>query len=169
MQVEILNRSCFALPSYAKSGDSGIDLRADFSSLSVLENKIGKVMCVPMGEHGDNKGFSKIILDPDARVIVPTNIHISIPKGYEGQVRPKSGQSFKKGFTVFLGTVDSGYIGNIGVIIANNTHRIIEIEHGEKIAQLVIAPVEQNVQFENVTELDSTERGQGGFGSTGIK
>lgn len=168
MKIQLINKSPFDNPSYAKEGDSGMDLRANFAGVNNLEKTKGKVMCVPVGEWNDGEGLSKIIIDPDSRVIIPTGMYISLPKFYEAQVRPKSGQSFNKGFTVYLGTVDSNYRGEIGVIVANNTNRIIEIEHGEKVAQLVIAPVSQ-VEFENVDQLDTTERGEGGFGSTGIK
>ena len=159
MKVKIINDSMFPTPEYGTAGSSGMDLRADLSDLNELK---------VIGEF--DGGYPTLYLHPQARAIIPTNLYIQLPPGYEAQVRPRSGQAFKKGLMVLNspGTIDSDYTGNIGVIVANYTDKVIEIANGERIAQLVISKYEK-IDWEDVKVLDKTERGAGGFGSTGIK
>lgn len=133
-----------ALPSYETSGAAGADVRA---------NLLGGV---------------SITLEPGQRALIPTGLRIEIPAGYEVQVRPRSGLALKHGVTLpnTPGTIDSDYRGPLGVILMNAGQESFEVAHGERIAQLVVAPVVQ-ADFLFVDELSETERGSGGFGSTG--
>lgn len=133
---------------YAKPGDSGFDLRA------------GLVNDVP--------GYWEI--PPRKATVVPTGIKVAVPEGYELQVRTRSGSPLKSDFWVANspGTVDSGYRGEVGVIVFNYSKEPVTIHAGDRIAQGVIAPVIQ-VEFEEVNELDETERGSGAYNSTGVK
>ncbi|MEX0329575.1 MAG: dUTP diphosphatase [Ruegeria sp.] len=132
------------LPSYETAGAAGADVRAN----------------LPDG--------APIILQPGQRSLIPTGLRIEIPPGYEVQVRPRSGLALKHGITLpnTPGTIDSDYRGPLGVIVLNAGHEAFEIAHGERIAQLVVAPVVQ-AAFETVEMLGETQRGAGGFGSTG--
>ncbi|NPB07920.1 MAG: dUTP diphosphatase [Aquificae bacterium] len=132
------------LPSYATPHSSGMDLRA------AVENPVR--------------------VKPLQRVIIPTGIALEIPEGYEGQVRPRSGLALKKGLTVLNapGTIDADYRGEVKVILVNLGEEEVVIERGERIAQLVITPVVR-AELIPVEELSSTERGEGGFGSTGLR
>lgn len=133
-----------ALPSYETSGAAGADVRAN----------------LPDGV--------PIALDPGQRALVPTGLRIEIPQGYEVQVRPRSGLALKHGITLpnTPGTIDSDYRGPLGVIVMNAGQDRFEIAHGDRIAQLVVAPVVQ-AKFELTEALRDTDRGVGGFGSTG--
>jgi len=144
MKVKIINHSSNELPSYETSGSAGMDLRANLSS--------------------------PIQLEPLERMLIPTGLSIELPVGYEAQIRPRSGLSYKRGLTCVNtpGTIDSDYRGEIKVIMVNLSREIQEIKHGERIAQMVIAKYE-TVQWNEALELSSTERGAGGFGSTGTK
>lgn len=135
-----------ALPSYETSGAAGADLRANF----------------PPEDRGG------ITLAPGARALVPTGLSLEIPDGYEAQIRPRSGLALKHGITLpnSPGTIDSDYRGPVGVIMMNAGTEPFHIAHGERIAQMVIAPV-LRASFDLVDRLDDTARGQGGFGSTG--
>jgi dUTP pyrophosphatase len=135
-----------ALPSYETSGAAGADLRANFP---------------PQDRAG-------ITLAPGARTLVPTGLSLEIPDGYEAQIRPRSGLALKHGITLpnSPGTIDSDYRGPLGVIVMNAGADPFHIAHGERIAQMVIAPVVR-AAFDLVDRLDDTDRGQGGFGSTG--
>jgi len=128
------------IPSYAHDGDAGVDL---YSTEDYL-------------------------LKPGDRILVSTGITIAIPKGYEAQTRPKSGLALNKGLSIANtpGTIDSGYRGEVGIIAINLGKEDIKIEKGKKVAQMVFNKVEE-AKFEEVEELDSTKRGDGGFGSTG--
>ncbi len=132
------------LPSYETSGAAGADVRAN----------------LPEGE--------SIFLEPGQRALVPTGLRIEIPAGYEVQVRPRSGLALKHGITLpnTPGTIDSDYRGPLGVIVMNAGQDRFEVTHGERIAQLIVAPVVQ-ATFELTETLGETERGAGGFGSTG--
>ncbi len=132
------------LPSYETSGAAGADVRAN----------------LPDGE--------SIFLDPGERALVPTGLRIEIPAGYEAQVRPRSGLALKHGITLpnTPGTIDSDYRGPLGVIVMNAGQDRFEVTHGERIAQLIVAPVVQ-ATFELTETLGETARGAGGFGSTG--
>ena len=144
MKVNIVNKSKHKLPHYATSQSAGMDLRASLEE--------------------------SILLKPLQRVLVKTGLFMELPIGYEAQVRPRSGVAFKKGITVLNspGTIDADYRGEIGVILVNLSDEEFVIEDGERVAQMVIAKHEQ-VDWEEVVELVETERGIGGFGSTGVK
>ncbi|MBP2833320.1 dUTP diphosphatase [Aquimarina sp. U1-2] len=144
MQIKIINRSPHDLPNYETIASAGMDLRAN-----VIE---------------------PITLQPLERTIVKTGIFIELPVGYEAQVRPRSGLAAKKGVTVLNapGTIDADYRGEIGVILVNLSNHDFTIENGERVAQLVIAKHER-AEWIEVTELSETSRGEGGFGSTGVK
>ena len=144
IKVPIINNSHYDLPSYSTKQSSGLDLRAN-----ILE---------------------KIILAPFERKLIPTGLSISIPEGYEAQVRPRSGLSIKNGITVLNspGTIDSDYRGDIGVLLINHGKEAFAIEDGMRIAQLVVAKYTQ-FNWNEVEYLTVTERGSGGFGSTGKK
>lgn len=143
MTIRIINRSHHALPEYATSQSAGMDLRANLDE--------------------------PIVLKPMERRLVPTGLFISLPAGFEAQVRPRSGLAIKKGITVLNspGTIDADYRGEIGVILINLSQDDFVINDGERIAQMVIARHEQT-QWEQVETLDETERGAGGFGHSGI-
>lgn len=142
MKIKIVNRSHHALPQYATALSAGLDLRANL-------------------EEG-------ITLQPMERRLVPTGLSIALPEGYEAQVRPRSGLALKHGITLLNtpGTIDADYRGEIGVIMVNLSDSPFNIADGDRIAQLVIARYEQ-AEWEAVEALDSTERGDGGFGHTG--
>lgn len=144
MKVAIINKSKHALPKYETSLSAGVDLRANIES--------------------------PIVLKPLERSLVKTGLFIALPEGYEAQVRPRSGLAFKNGITVLNspGTIDADYRGEIGVILVNLSNADFTVNDGERIAQLVVAKHEQ-ANFVEVTELDETSRGAGGFGSTGVK
>lgn len=143
MQVQIINKSKHALPSYETIASAGMDLRANIDE--------------------------PITLKPLERAIVPTGLFIALPIGTEAQVRPRSGLAAKKGITVLNapGTVDADYRGEVGVILVNLSNDDFVINDGERIAQMVIAKYEQAV-WEEVEVLSETDRGAGGFGSTGV-
>ena len=142
MKVKIVNRSPFATPSYATEQSAGVDLKANISEAVVLGSL--------------------------ERKLIPTGLYIALPKGYEAQVRPRSGLALKHGITVLNtpGTIDADYRGEICVILVNLSGEAFRIEPGERIAQMVVARHEF-VEWEEVEALDSTSRGEGGFGSTG--
>ncbi|MEN8786389.1 MAG: dUTP diphosphatase [Flavobacteriales bacterium] len=144
MKIEIINNSNHELPQYATSQSAGLDLRANLTE--------------------------SITLKPLERRLIPTGLHIALPEGYEAQVRPRSGLAYKKGVTVLNapGTIDADYRGDIGVILINMSNEDFVVENGERVAQLVIAKYDQ-AKWIQVTELSETNRGEGGFGSTGVK
>lgn len=144
MKVKVINRSKHDLPKYETGASAGLDLRANIL-----------------------KPYS---LQPLERTLVQTGIFLEISVGYEAQVRPRSGLALKKGITVLNtpGTIDADYRGEVGVILVNLSNQPFVINDGERIAQLVFSKVEQ-AEFLEVKELSSTERGDGAFGSTGVK
>jgi dUTP pyrophosphatase len=144
MKVKVVNKSKHSLPHYSTTASAGMDLRANIDE--------------------------SISLKPLERTIVKTGIFMELPVGFEAQVRPRSGLAFKKGITVLNspGTVDADYRGEVGVILVNLSAEEFVIEDGERIAQMVIAKHEQ-ADWVEVETLDETERGAGGFGSTGVK
>lgn len=144
MTIKIINTSGHALPHYETPSSAGMDLRAN------------------IGE--------PIILKPLERSIIKTGLFIELPIGFEAQVRPRSGLAAKKGITVLNtpGTIDADYRGEIGVILVNLSNEAFIVEDGERVAQLVIAKHER-AEWNEVTELSQTNRGAGGFGSTGTK
>ena len=141
MKVQIVNKSSNPLPAYQTKGAVGFDLSSD------EEKK----------------------LYPNETKLVFTGLYIAIPEGYEGQIRPRSGWALTQGLTVLNtpGTIDSDYRGEIKIILHNAGFNEINIAPGDRIAQLIISPI-QRVELEEVEELDSTERGEDGFGSTGL-
>ena len=142
IQIKIINQSNNALPEYATLGSSGMDIRA------FLEE--------PM------------VLEPSARALVPTGLFVEIPLGYEIQIRPRSGLAIKQGITCLNtpGTIDADYRGEIKVILINLSSEQQILQPGDRIAQMVLQKVEQ-IQWVPTTELASSDRGAGGFGSTG--
>ena len=150
MKVQIVNKSSNSLPTYSTEYSAGMDLRANLKD-----------------EEGNDKVISIV---PGERVLIPTGLYLSIPYGYEGQIRPRSGLAIKYGITVLNtpGTIDADYRGEIGVCLINHGNDTFDVHHGDRIAQIVFAKVDQ-VQFIEVDKLDNTERGIGGFGHTGVK
>jgi len=144
MNIKIINTSEHALPHYETGASAGMDLRA-----SIQE---------------------PVVLQPLQRTIIKTGLFMELPVGFEAQVRPRSGLAAKKGITVLNapGTIDADYRGEVGVILINLSDEAFTIENGERIAQMVIAKHER-AEWEQVQELSDTARGQGGFGSTGVK
>ena len=142
IEVRIVRRTANPLPTYETADSAGMDLRA----------------------HLDQA----IVLEPGERTLIPSGLHLEIPPGYEGQVRPRSGLALKQGLTLVNapGTIDADYRGDIGVILINLSKEDQRIEPGERIAQLIFAPVTRAVLVE-VDELGNSARGAGGFGSTG--
>lgn len=144
IQIKVVNRGHQQLPAYATPQSAGMDLRANIDA--------------------------PIVLHPMERRLIPTGLHIALPEGYEAQVRPRSGLALKHGLTVLNspGTIDADYRGEIGVLLINLSQEDFVINDGERIAQMVIARHEQ-ADFVVVEELDQTERGEGGYGHTGVK
>jgi len=144
MKIEVVNRGHQPLPAYATAQSAGMDLRANISE--------------------------PIVLKPLERRLIPTGLHIALPQGYEAQVRPRSGLALKHGITVLNtpGTIDADYRGEIGVVLINLSNEPFTVNDGERIAQMVIAKHE-TATFVEVETLDETERGQGGYGHTGVK
>ena len=144
VKIQVVNRGHQQLPAYATPQSAGMDLRANLSE--------------------------PITLRPLERRLIPTGLHIALPEGYEAQVRPRSGLALKHGLTVLNtpGTIDADYRGEIGVVLINLSQETFVVEDGERIAQMVIARHEQGA-FIPVEVLDETERGEGGYGHTGVK
>ena len=144
IKIKVINHGHQPLPEYATEQSAGMDLRANIDS--------------------------PITLRPLDRRLIPTGLHIALPAGYEAQVRPRSGLALKKGITVLNspGTIDADYRGEIMVLLINLSNDDFVVNDGERVAQMVIAAHEQG-QFETVIELDTTERGEGGYGHTGVK
>ncbi|MEP2057188.1 MAG: dUTP diphosphatase [Maribacter litoralis] len=144
MNIKIINKSSHKLPHYETSASAGMDLRANLTE--------------------------SITLQPLGRAIIPTGLYMELPVGIEAQVRPRSGLAAKKGVTVLNapGTIDADYRGEVGVILVNLSNEPFTIENGERIAQMVIAKHER-AEWNVVESLSETTRGEGGFGSTGVK
>lgn len=144
IKIKVVNRGHQQLPAYATPQSAGMDLRANLDA--------------------------PITLHPMERRLIPTGLHIALPEGYEAQVRPRSGLALKHGLTVLNtpGTIDADYRGEIGVVLINLSQEDFVINDGERIAQMIIARHEQG-DFVVVEELDETERGEGGYGHTGVK
>ena len=144
MKINIINQSKHPLPAYETIASAGMDLRANLSEGLLLKS----------GE----------------RLLVPTGLFIALPEGYEAQIRPRSGLAFKHGITVLNspGTIDADYRGEVKVLLINHGAEDFEIKDGERIAQMVIA-THARIEWNSVNELEETERGAGGFGSTGKK
>lgn len=144
MKIKVVNKGHQPLPQYATPQSAGMDLRANLEE--------------------------PITLKPLERRLIPTGLHIALPAGYEAQVRPRSGLALKKGITVLNspGTIDADYRGEIGVLLINLSQYDFVVNDGERVAQMIIARHEQG-EFVEVEVLDETERGEGGYGHTGVK
>lgn len=144
VKIKVVNTGCQPLPAYATSQSAGMDLRANIES--------------------------PITLHPMERTLVPTGIRIELPEGYEAQVRPRSGLALKHGVTVLNtpGTIDSDYRGELKVLLVNLSNDDFVVNAGERVAQMVIAR-HDTATWEEVEVLDETERGEGGYGHTGVK
>ena len=144
VKIKIVNKGQQPLPTYATAQRAGMDLRANIDA--------------------------PITLRPMERQLIPTGLYIALPEGFEAQVRPRSGLALKHGITVLNtpGTIDADYRGELKVLLVNFSNTDFVINAGERVAQMVIARYEK-VDFEQVIELDDTERGAGGYGHTGVK
>ena len=144
MKIEVVNQGHQPLPTYATEQSAGMDLRANLSE--------------------------PVVLRPMERRLIPTGLHIALPEGYEAQVRPRSGLALKRGITVLNapGTIDADYRGEVGVVLINLGQEDFTVNDGERIAQMVISSYEK-ADFIEVASLDETERGEGGYGHTGVK
>jgi len=144
LQVKVLNKGHQPLPQYATAQSAGMDLRANLDA--------------------------PVVLHPMERKLIPTGLHIALPEGYEAQVRPRSGLALKHGITVLNtpGTIDADYRGELMVLLINFSDTDFVVNDGERIAQMVIARYAQ-CEFFQVEQLDETERGEGGYGHTGVK
>jgi dUTP pyrophosphatase len=142
MLINIVNKSHHQLPAYSTELSAGMDLRAFLSE--------------------------PVVLSAGERTLIPTGLYISVPKGYEAQIRPRSGLALKSGITILNapGTIDADYRGEIGIIIINLSKEDFVVKDGDRIAQMVIARHE-TIQWSLCQELDHTQRGEGGFGHTG--
>lgn len=165
VKVFIVNKSNNTLPAYADNGfNSGCDIKANLCDLQekfmfnseIVKNSEDNITCVR--------------INPGGRALIPSGLHVAIPEGYEIQVRPRSGLALKNGIscTNTPGTIDSSYRGDIGVILENRGFEPFEVYQGDKIAQLVLQKV-PIIKWVPVESLDETERGDGGFGHTGIQ
>ena len=145
MKLKVINKSGFDLPKYETENSAGMDLKACFSD-----------------------GTNGTLIERGERMLIKTGIFLEVPKGYEVQIRPRSGLAFKFGVTVLNspGTIDADYRGEIGVILINHGEVPFVVIHGDRIAQMVLAKCEQ-AEWDEVDNLSETERGEGGFGSTG--
>lgn len=141
VKVKVINKSVHRLPEYKTLMSAGMDLKANITDVWKL--------------------------NPGERVMVPTGLHIALPEGYEAQVRPRSGLSLKNGIVAILGTIDADYRGEVGVILVNLSDQPFCINPGDRVAQMVVSEVTR-VKWDEARELEETERGSGGFGSTGI-
>lgn len=143
IKIKVVNKGSQELPKYETKNSVGMDLRANITE--------------------------GVVIRPLDRALIPTGLHIALPEGYEAQIRPRSGLALKKGITCLNtpGTIDSDYRGDVGVILANISQEDFVVNPGDRIAQMVINKVER-AEFELVESLDETERGEGGFGHTGV-
>lgn len=162
MKVQVVNLSNNELPKYSIEGSAGMDLRADFSRVS-KENRL--II------HGDADYTEQIevTLYPGSRMLIPTGLKIALPEGYEARIQPRSGLALKNGISIVNtpGCVDANYRGEIGIILINHGLEPFTIKHGDRIAQMIVSKTEY-IEFEQVEELNDTNRGSGGFGSTSI-
>lgn len=144
VKIKVVNKGTQQIPAYATPQSAGMDLRANIEKPILLKS-----------------------LD---RKLIPTGLHIALPEGYEAQIRPRSGLAIKHGITCLNtpGTIDSDYRGDVGVILINLSKEDFVVQPGERIAQMIIGKFDQ-AEWELVEELDETERGEGGFGHTGVK
>lgn len=165
IKIQIINKSKNTLPTYSTKYSAGMDVRTDFSNITPEKpiKAFGNCQFV----FKTDKNNSYLILDPGCRALIPTGLYVAIPEGYEIQVRPRSGLALKEGASLCnaIGTIDSDYRNEVGVILINHGLKPIVIEDGERIAQLVLNKVPQ-IEWVEVDSLDETDR-KGGFGHTG--
>lgn len=162
------------LPAYETEFSAGMDVRADFGHIVekfLFNTEIIRVDSTYEDEDGlehNIKVIDSLVINPGGRALIPTDLRVAIPEGYEIQVRPRSGLALKNGITVLNtpGTIDSDYRGEIGVIVINHGTEPFTIHAGDRIAQLVLNKVER-IEWRHVDELPETARSEGGFGSTG--
>lgn len=192
MKVQVINKSQWELPKYETLFSAGMDVRGDFSRIKLVDGKPEKfffdadVVGIGLMEDPNSKGVvdkegnytgeklptiqvaKTIEIKPGGRCLIPTGLFIALPKGYEAQIRPRSGLALKHGLTVLNspGTIDADYRGEVGIVLVNTSNHPVRIKDGERIAQMIIAKHE-TIEWEAVEELPSTERGEGGFGHTG--
>lgn len=150
--VKIINKSGFPLPKYETNGSAGFDIRAVLTTTEMLTSPNGA-----------------ITLEPDSWFNFSTGLYVEIPEGYELQIRGRSGLAFKHGISIVhgVGTADSDYRGEIKICLINHSNEPFVVKNGDRIGQGIIAPIRQ-AEFEEVEELSDSDRGQGGFGSTGV-
>ena len=162
MKVQVINKSGNELPKYETPQSAGMDLRADLWSINEKFLFDARVV------RREDGTIDHITIEPGGRALIPTELYTAIPKGYEVQIRPRSGLALKYGITVLNtpGTIDADYRNGWGVILMNHGTGPFKVYQGDRIAQAVLAKVEQ-IEWQEVSELDSTDRGLGGFGSTG--
>ena len=167
-RVEVSDTNPFALPAYETDHASGMDVR--FNPDGMTSDELKSKLTDGFATVDKNGNIERVILHPGCRALLPTGIRVAIPIGYEIQVRPRSGLALKRGLTVLNtpGTIDADYRGEIGVIVFNSNRESVTIESYERIAQLVLTPVVR-CKWELVDELPVTNRGDGGFNSTGTK
>ena len=163
MEVKVINKSANELPKYETPQSAGLDLRADLWSINEKFLFDARVV------RREDNTIDHIIIEPGGRALIPTELYTAIPMGYEVQVRPRSGLALKHGITVLNtpGTIDADYRNGWGVILMNQGSEPFIVKQGDRIAQAVLAKVEQ-IEWKEVETLDETERGLGGFGSSGI-
>ena len=158
--VNVVNKSGNALPEYAHKGDAGVDLRADLTNIT------------DVSKYFDGCAYDEIrncvLMFPGGRCLIPTNLFVEIPEGYELQIRPRSGLMLKQGILAHLGTIDCGYRNSVGVILFNTSMNTFEIEQGDRIAQAVLNKIE-TIKWNEVESLNDSNRSTNGFGSSGIK
>ena len=162
MKVQVINKSGNELPKYETPQSAGMDLRADLWSINEKFLFDARVV------RREDGTIDHITIEAGGRALIPTELYTAIPKSYEVQVRPRSGLALKHGVTVLNtpGTIDADYRNGWGVILMNHGAEPFEVYQGDRIAQAVLAKVEQ-IEWQEVSELDSTDRGLGGFGHTG--
>jgi dUTP pyrophosphatase len=170
-KVKVYNKSENDLPRYATKLSAGFDIRADLSRICKVEDLIGNSEYFTLTI---SEGESKVVtvFPSGGRVLIPTGLHVSLPDGFELQIRPRSGLALKNGVTILNspGTIDQDFLGEIGLIIINtDSKKSFEIQHGDRLAQGILKKVNQ-IEWEQVysiEELGNTTRGEGGFGHTG--
>jgi len=161
IDINVVNKSSNELPKYAHEGDAGFDFRAN-----VIEIDSNEFLFNATLDYFDDT----VTINPGGRALIPTGLYMAIPEGYELQVRPRSGLALKKGITVLNtpGTIDAPYRGNIGVILMNNGTEPFVVCQGDRIAQGVLNKIEK-ANFVSVKSLDNTDRGDSGYGKSGVK
>lgn len=162
--VKVINKSRNELPKYQTAGAAGMDVRAELANIAEDPGRLIGHKCAY-----DEVG-NYVMIWPHGRALIPTELYFEVPEGYEIQVRPRSGLALKAGITVLNtpGTIDSDYRGGLGVILINHSEEPFCVQQGDRIAQIVLNKVEE-MKLESVEELSETDRGEGGFNSTGVK